>query len=334
MQHTNHGLTRFALLIIGLLAGLAACSQPTVQSQSYLLRADQFSLETVVGLIQNGRATDAASLQTLVNDPSSGINNVDVDHDNQIDMVLVRETEQNGNKRFDFTAQPSGNPNGQPVDVATINFVRDGSQIAVNAGYANYVQGYDSYYYNVRLAQDLMLFHYLYAPHPYYVPVYSAYHYVPRPIYAPSYLSTVRRTYTTTTQISPIARTVRPSTFQTATRIPSAYQRSTFRAPATTISSTAGTSRGYNVSSPSVNSRQGTGFWSSSPRPTVSSPTISSRQSYGGGTFSRPSPSPSFSRPSFGGGSSFSRPSPSFSRPSLSSGGGGFRSSSFGGRRR
>ncbi len=245
--------------------GAYAPAQQAVTTQNYLLNAESFNLETVVGLIRSGQATDAASLQTRINDQSSGINNVDVDHDNMVDMIVVRETDANGNKSFDFVAQPSGNPNGEPVTVATASFVQQpGGQVMVQAGYPHYVQGYHDHYYSLALARDIAFMSWLYAPRPLYVPLYSygAYGYHAHPLLAPSVFVSTRTNYRTTTNVTPIATSARPQTFASSARVPSAYQSQMYRgAPASSnLGARAGAARPFAVAAPNVNQRRVTAF--------------------------------------------------------------------------
>src|SRR4051812_3110950 len=79
----------------------------TAAAQNMLMDAEAFDLGQVVGLIKADKVADAQSLQTTINDPSSGNNNVDLDKDGQIDFIAVHEAQAAGGKKFDFIAYPS-----------------------------------------------------------------------------------------------------------------------------------------------------------------------------------------------------------------------------------
>lgn len=330
--------------------GAYAPANQAVTTQNFLLNAESFNLETVVGLIRSGQATDAASLQTRINDRASAINNVDVDHDNMVDMIVVRETDTNGNKSFDFVAQPSGNPNGEPVTVATASFVQQNGQVMVQAGYPQYVQGYHDHYYSLALARDIAFMSWLYAPRPLYVPLYSygAYGYHAYPLLAPSVLTSTRTNYRTTTNVTPIATSARPQTFASSARVPSAYQGQMYRAPVSSnLGARAGAARPFAVAAPNVNQRRVTAFGSApttqptgwAPRPVqnqarttpsvnVSAPPVWNRP-VAPATNWRPAPSapspvyrapaPTYRAPSAPSGGGWGRPS----TPVFRSGGGG-----------
>src|SRR5688572_12456526 len=147
-QFQNKALT-LAIAVVAM-AGMAGCdsrssrtevrTQANVQSRSYLMDSQAFDLQTVVGLVKDQKVKDADELQTVING-TSGINNVDLDKDGQIDFVGVKETQADGNARaLDFVAVPSSRQ-GEPVTIASISFSIDTTtnQLVVQGGYPDYV---------------------------------------------------------------------------------------------------------------------------------------------------------------------------------------------------
>lgn len=206
------------LLALALL--LAACKGPppnvTVMNEAPASVAPgDFALDTVVGLLKSG-AADGPALEAKINDPSTGINNVDIDKDTLKDYVRVVESQIPSGKKMELVAHPSG---GQAPDttIAAIKFEGGaGSGVDVQAGYAPLIDPGGQYYYHDTLGADLLFATWLFMPsRPYYVsyvPVGYAY----RPRMAPAAFSQTRTTYQTQTRISPVAAAPRPATFNAA----------------------------------------------------------------------------------------------------------------------
>lgn len=279
--------------------------QTQAQGSTTLANAEDFDLETVIGLVTSSNTTPKpADLEKVINDPDKKINNVNLDGDDYIDPITVVET-QTG---LEFQANPTKDTSQPAVTVASITVTKNVSTntVDVSGGYPDYMAG--GVYYNrpgLSLGQALFL-SYLWAPHPLFVPMYhpgmyGMYH--PMPM---SQVTTARSTYRTTTHIAPIPKqTARPSTYNAPKASPAAAQR---------IQSMKATARP--TGSVSGNASQQKSFNQSSPQ--RSAPPASNsfrRPSSNSGSASSPAPR---SSPS---------PSRSFSAPSRSSG-------SFGGRRR
>jgi len=236
-----------------------------------------FALDTVLALLKSG-VNDGPTLEARINDPASGINNVDVDKDGRTDFVNVVEAQIPAGKKMELMAHPSSN-NGPDISIAAIRFAQSDSGVDVQAGYAPLIDPQGQYYYHDSLLANMLFAQWLFMPsRPYYVSsVPMGYTYRPR--MAPSQFTQTRTTYTTQTKISPIVSTPRPASFNAA-RLTSPP-----RPAATTLGGTA-----QGVSNFQVDNRQkaaGTAFGStpvrtSAPAPApvrVSSPTPVSRPS-------------------------------------------------------
>jgi hypothetical protein len=277
-----------------------------VQAQA-TMSAQDFDLQTVTGFFGGGQATDLAALEQRINDPASGINNVDLDKDGQVDPITIRESAANGAPVVEFMAHPTTNPTNE-VLVGSINITQQGEQITVQAGYPNYVDGYQNYSYS-QVHQglsfgDAMLLGYLMRPHAFYAPMYVPSRYLARPVVMGSSLGTTRSSYQTTTRVAPVARQALPSTFRqpaSAQKAPSQY---TAPRATGTIGGNAQQMKDYSQRNTAAPKATGSSFGSGTAPTQRAAPPPS--------TFSAPTPAPQRSAPptrsapprsSFGGGS-------------------------------
>lgn len=316
------------LLIGALCCAIMGCNTPSggTYSQSApqagqttatsAMSAQDLDLSTVSDLIRSGRATDANSLQTLINDPAATINNVDLDKDGQVDPITVTEGQTANGKQFNLVANPA---TGEATTVATINLTTNAQQqVVVQAGYPAYVTGYQDYYYNYTVANNLAFMMWAMSPRPIWYPQpyrsYGWYH--PWHTYDTGYVTQHRTTYSTQLHVSPVPRSAPPSDY--VQRAQAQRTPSTFAKPAATPNTNnlndRARARDFKVQDTSKPTQRATGFGATpkstpSPAPRVSPPSSTpspSRPSFNPPSRT-PSPSVSPSRPSFGGGSS--RPS-------------------------
>jgi len=275
-------------LIALFLLVLAACGRTTsvTVTQEVAISHQDFALDVVVGLLKSGVA-DGASLEAKINDPASGINNIDFDKDGKTDYVQVVEQQIPSGRKLELVAHASGGA-AQDTVFAGIKFTQAGSEVGVEAGFAPLVDPGGSYFYRDTLVGASPMATWVFLPSRpiFYVrPIPLGYVYRPR--LSVSTFSSTRSTFTSTTRVSPVRSTPRPPSFN-AGRVTAPP-----RAPAQTLGGASKSVSGF-----SVDSR---------PKP--------SGIGFGGGALPRTTASPSFkSAPSF------SRPSPSFSRPSFSGG--------------
>lgn len=295
----DHPFKIKSLLILSLLLAVFGCNAPpnvTVQATAPAAVSPQdFSLEIVVGLLQSGVA-DAATLESKINDPSTGINNVDIDKDGRVDYIQIVEQMIPSGKKLELIAQPSSGTIPE-MTIAAIKFDTTGQELVAEAGFAPLVDPAGVHYYRSNLAASLLFTQWLLMPSR---PIFLVH---PRPIgysyygrrSAPAFSQT-RTTYSQQTRIAPIQAQPRPQSFN-AGRLTSP-PRSSPRPVATTVT---GASQG--VSNFGVDNRQksaGTAFGAApAPRaPSFSSPTPrpAAPAARPSPPASRPSPSPSRGR--------------------------------------
>lgn len=333
------------LVAISMAAPTVGCSdkkppQRPVQGESFLLNAEAFDLATVVALVKENKVENAKALEEAIN-ADNGINNVDLDNDDQIDYVMVQE-ERDGNETIlNFKAVPSSK--GTTDDAVSIATMKVGptsagsNEVHVRAGYPEYVRGHNNYYYNYHspmatLATGAFLGWALSRSRPVYYPSMVPSYYSYRRVYQPSVRTTKRTTYRTQTKVSPVQKASRPSTFKPVSSTSTAQKMKQSRASRPSTATTSGSKLSDRSGKATSFSKQtgakstGTGFGSGS-RSTTSSGRSGSSSGFGSGSRSTTS---SGSRSSFGRSSSSGSRS-SFGRSSSSS---SSRRSSFGGGRR
>ena len=203
------------IFLIALLLG--ACDHhPNVtvvnEAPPALVAPADFALDTVVGLLRTG-ATDGPSLEARINDPASGINNVDTDKDGRVDYVNVVEAPIPSGKKMELVAHPSAGTTPD-VSIAAIKFQQDGPAVDVQAGYSPLID--QNIYYHDRLTSDLAFAAWLFLPsRPYYVSsVPMGYSYRSR-VPVTTFRQT-RTTFTQTTRVAPVQAAPRPASFNAA----------------------------------------------------------------------------------------------------------------------
>lgn len=348
------------LLAVGALSlvALPGCSDKKppkrpVEGKSFLLDAEALDLETIVGLVKDNKAQSAEQLEKMINE-DNGINNVDLDNDDQIDFVMVREERKGDDTVLNFSAVPSSKGSTEDAVVVanlTVGPTKaGGEEIRVRGGYPSYVRGYDSHYYHYNTSRSALatlgtaafvVWALNHTRPVYYAPMVPAY-YAPRPIYTTSSRTTRRTTFRNTTRVSPVKKQAKPSNFSVSGSPTKARKaKSTFGSSSAPKSTRLSDRKGKASSFKKTTGPKaaGTGFGSGSrtaTKPTTAKPTSPSRPNTGS-SFGRSSGSTG--RSSGSSGSSFGRSSGSRSSGSSGSFGrsSGSRSSgsrSFGGGRR
>ncbi len=326
--------------VLAIAVGLAACTcneptrtvvvsqpaeAPVATAQNHIMDAKAFNLGTVVALVKGNKVTDAKSLESVINDPSTGINNVDLDGDGNIDFVAVQEIQQANGKRFELVAYPSSRNGEGAVTIASIDLVLQGPQVVIQAGYPNYVYGYNSYYYHdYTMARDILFWSWVMSARPLYLarPYYS-YGWGARPVAPYGTMMRTRTTYESRTRVSPVRAVAPPSHYSNvprATRVPSQYAR-----PAAPSGSNLGDRRGsirsFQPTSPTAPRSKATGFMPSRPSAPASPGYRPSSPSYRPSTPSYRPSTPSYrpSTPSYRPSTPSYRPSTPSYRPSAPS---------------
>ena len=158
-----------------------------IQADASNTAFDVNALSTVVQ-----KSSDPKELEQQINDPSTNINNLDLDKDGKIDYLTVKETGQNQLEIDDAAVNPA-------TVVAKLTITPDQSNQTANLQ----IQGTPAYcgpnydYYQPHISFGTMLFMaYLMRPHPYYMPMYGYGHY---PGYYTSRRTVVRTVYRPTT---------------------------------------------------------------------------------------------------------------------------------------
>jgi hypothetical protein len=323
---------------------------PVKAQVEYKMDAAEFDLETVVGLLKTKQVKDAEELQKKINDPESGINNVDLDGDKMVDFVTVKEERHSDTQRqLDFLAFPSSKSGADPTPIASVSFQvgQDNQQLTVVGAYPSYVNGYASasYVYTVPYTGptfgEMLFLSWLFSPRPMYM--YAPYHtfgYRPYGVMAPSSIVTRRTSYRTEARVAPVQRQAPPAGAapRFATQAESRFKPSA-SAGANSLSSSGRSAQSFGVRDPARGKPTATGFGAP---PSASAPSAGSSfskpttpPSSGSSWGAKPSTPPPSSSSSWG--ARPSAPSSNWgasSRPSSSSSSFGGRSSSFGGKRR
>ena len=250
---------------------------------------DNLNLQALGELVKNSNS--AQEIESKLNQPNS-INNLDLDGDGKVDYIKVTEYNNSGVRGFSFTVDM---PSGQSQEVASVELQQgQNNQATMNINGNQTLYGNNGYYSSNYLLTDLLIWHYMFYPHSYYMSPYR-YGYYPsyyHPYGACSYNSYYGR-------VRPMVSTSRITRTTTTTRVVS-------HSPNTKLSSPSVSQRAKSMSSPTRSQRS-------------FSTTTNSRPSTSGFRSSGSSHSSGGSR-SYGGGHSSS--SHSFGSSSHSSGGG------------
>jgi hypothetical protein len=211
---------KFRLFLLSLILAVCACKGPPTQvtvtnnAPSASVSPQDFSLDTVLALLKSG-VNDGPTLESKINDPASGINNVDIDKDGKTDYINVVEAQIPSGKKMELMAHPSSGQ-GPDVSIAAIKFAQGDSGVDVQAGYAPLIDPGGQYYYHDSLLANMLFAQWLFMPsRPYYVG-YAPAGYAYRSRMAPTQFTQTRTTYQTQTRISPVVAAPRPASFNAA----------------------------------------------------------------------------------------------------------------------
>ena len=134
------------------------------------------------------KSTDPKVLEQKINDPSTNINNMDLDKDGKVDYLTVTESGANQLEISDASVNP-------PVTVARLTVTPDNStqtaSLQIN-GTPEYCGSSYNYYRPSISFGEMLFMAYLLSPHSYYRPMYGYGHY---PSYYTSQRTVVRTTY-------------------------------------------------------------------------------------------------------------------------------------------
>lgn len=258
---------------------------------------DNLNLQALGELVKT--AQNAQDLENKLNTAGS-INNLDLDGDGKVDYIKVTEYGSGTTKGFSFTVDLA---NGQSQEIATVE-VQQGqnNQAALNINGNQNIYGNNYSYSSNYSMSDLLIMHYLFSPHGFYI---SPYHYGYYPSYYHSYGMVSRGAYggrvSSYTKTTKITKSSTPRT-------------STVKSPNSNLSSTSVNARAKSLAAPTKSQKSFSTTSSSASKP--------STRGFGNGSSSRSSSSSTSSS------RSSSRSSSGFGSSSRSSGrsGGGRRS--------
>jgi hypothetical protein len=243
----------------------AGCSNDDkrVEGETYLLNSEDFDLETVVGLIKDNKVSNIEELEEQIND-DTGLSNVDIDADGDVDYIMIRESREGGQYELDFMAVPSST--NDEADAETIASVqvehKEGSgDVHVRGGYPSYVHGHHSHYYHYHRPHSGlmtgMFLGYMLSSRSYYYGGYRS-GWSSRRAYASSALTSKRSAYRSSKSVSPIKKASKPSSYKIAS---AAKTRSKLKSGA--IKGRTGSSKTFSKRDQFKQKRKASGFGSS-----------------------------------------------------------------------
>ena len=305
--------------MLSLVSALVSCNGNTNRSNGSVYVADYSpsqSSVTVTPEVENlGQGLDLQMLGEMVKSSTSAqdvedklnsngsINNLDLDNDGNVDYVKVTEYGSGSSRGLSFTVDLAG---GQTQEIATIQIDNASNNYAnMNIQGNQNLYGNSGYYTSRYSVGDILLMHYLFAPHRYYVSPYR-YGYYPR-AYHPYHsvpMHSYRSRVVTSTRTTRIIKTTRPSSTVSRISSPNANKYSSSVTSRVTSMARPTTSQKSFRTTSSANSRPSTGGFGSSSTTRRSSSSSSSYSSSPSRSSSRSSSSfGSSSRSSYGGSS-------------------------------
>jgi hypothetical protein len=154
--------------------------------------ADGLDLQALGALAQ--QANDAEDLEKQINQ-SSGINNLDLDANGEVDYLKVSSYGEGDFRGFSFAVEMEG---GEEQHVAEIQIEKSGGQATMEVSGNEQIYGSGSHYSSRLDVADIVLLSWLYGGH--YRPYYSPYHYGVYPGYYHPYRPVPYNAYSTRTR--------------------------------------------------------------------------------------------------------------------------------------
>ena len=125
--------------------------------------ADGLDLQAVGALLKDTK--DAESLERKLNDPSVGINNLDLDEDGIVDYLKVTEYGTDNIRGFSLSTELAP---GEVQEVATIEVEKKGDMADIQVAGNSHIYGSGHYYHSSFSLVDYMLLSYLFSNHSFY----------------------------------------------------------------------------------------------------------------------------------------------------------------------
>ncbi|NPA25583.1 MAG: hypothetical protein GXO34_07140 [Deltaproteobacteria bacterium] len=177
----------FALVAISFFWPSAGEKNYNVNVQTVSYAADGLDLSAIGSLLK--KAKDAAELERLLNDPATGINNLDLNEDGKVDFIKVTEFGEGETRGFSLTVEPE---KGEVQEVATITIEKAGDKANVEVRGNEQIYGPQHIYHNSFGLTDMLLLYWLFRPHPFYMSPWGYGHY---PSYYHTYAPVSPRQY-------------------------------------------------------------------------------------------------------------------------------------------
>ncbi len=205
---------KFYQILVGILVVVVIFSliKPASKTQNYNVNvststsaANGLDLQAVGALIK--KTKDAEDLEKLINDKNQGINNLDLNEDGNVDYIKVTEFGDDSAKGFSLTVEPA---KGEEQEVATIHLEKStNEQASVEVRGNQNIYGANHYYHSYLPIGSLLLWSYLWRPHPFYA---SRWGYGYYPSYYRSYPIVSASAYTNRTRTVTQRSNMKPAT--------------------------------------------------------------------------------------------------------------------------
>lgn len=187
----NENIFKYLAIFFFVIVIWSFCTQPQernayydVNVQTLTPASDGLDLKAVGELLK--KAKNAQELEKLLNSPSQGVNNLDLDGDGKVDYISVTEYGNDRVKGFSLTTQPAS---GETQEIATIEVEKTSdSRADMDIKGNQEIYGQDHYYHSSFGFTDFLIMSYLFSPHRFYMSpwgygvypgYYSPYHTVP-----------------------------------------------------------------------------------------------------------------------------------------------------------
>jgi hypothetical protein len=162
----------FGLVVISFFWPSAGEKNYNVNVQTVSYAADGLDLSAIGSLLK--KAKDAAELERLLNDPKTGINNLDLNEDGKVDYIKVTEFGEGDTRGFSLTVEPE---KGEVQEVATVTIEKAGDQANVEVHGNEQIYGQQHIYHNTFGLTDMLFMYWLFRPHPFYMSPWGYGHY-------------------------------------------------------------------------------------------------------------------------------------------------------------
>ncbi|MCK5680833.1 hypothetical protein KAI46_08495 [bacterium] len=161
------------LIAISFLWPAGGDKQYNVNVQTTVYGGDGLDLATIGTLLK--KAENGAELEKLLNDSTTGINNLDLNEDGKVDYIKVTEYGTDQTKGFSLTVEPI---KGEIQEVATIEIEKSGedkAQVEVRGN--EQIYGQNHYHRSSFGVTDMLFMYWLFRPHPFYMSPWGYGHY-------------------------------------------------------------------------------------------------------------------------------------------------------------